>query len=34
LKSRPASQDPDAKRMKAERVIIAGQLYDLYPGRG
>jgi hypothetical protein len=28
------SQDPDAKRMKAERVIIAGQLYDLYPGRG
>jgi Family of unknown function (DUF6152) len=27
------SRDPDARLMKAERVIIAGTLYDLYPGR-
>jgi hypothetical protein len=27
------SRDPDAKVMKAERVIIAGRLYDLYPER-
>ena len=25
--------DPDLKRMKAERVIVAGETYDLYPGR-
>ncbi len=28
------SRDPDARVMKAERVIIAGKLYDLYPDRG
>jgi hypothetical protein len=27
------SRDPDARLMKAERVIIAGRLYDLYPER-
>jgi hypothetical protein len=27
------SRDPDEKLMKAERVIIAGLLYDLYPER-
>ena len=27
------SRDPEAKVMKAERVIIAGKLYDLYPER-
>ena len=27
------SRDPDEKLMKAERVIIAGRLYDLYPDR-
>jgi len=27
------STDPDAKLIKAERVIIAGETYDLYPGR-
>ena len=27
------SRDPDQKVMKAERVIIAGKLYDLYPER-
>jgi hypothetical protein len=27
------SRDPDARLMKAERVLIAGKLYDLYPGR-
>ena len=27
------SRDPDARVMKAERVIIAGTLHDLYPGR-
>jgi Family of unknown function (DUF6152) len=27
------SREPDEKLMKAERVIIAGQLYDLYPER-
>ncbi len=27
------SRDPDQRLMKAERVIIAGQLYDLYPDR-
>lgn len=27
------SADPDEKRLKAERVRIDGQLYDLYPGR-
>lgn len=27
------SRDPDAKVMKAERVIIAGTTYDLYPER-
>lgn len=25
--------DPEARRMKAERVIIDGTLHDLYPGR-
>jgi hypothetical protein len=25
--------DPEKKRMKAERVIIAGKLHDLYPDR-
>jgi uncharacterized protein DUF6152 len=27
------SRDPDERVMKAERVIIAGRLYDLYPDR-
>ena len=27
------SRDPDEKVMKAERVIIAGTTYDLYPER-
>ena len=27
------SADPAEKKMKAERVIIDGQRYDLYPGR-
>ena len=27
------SRDPDEKLMKAERVIIAGKRYDLYPDR-
>ena len=27
------SRDPDQRLMKAERVIIAGKLYDLYPER-
>ncbi|MGH6945924.1 MAG: DUF6152 family protein [Kiloniellales bacterium] len=27
------SADPDEKLMKAERVFIDGQLYDLYPDR-
>ena len=27
------TRDPDARVMKAERVIIAGTLYDLYPER-
>jgi hypothetical protein len=27
------SRDPDQKVMKAERVIIAGKLYNLYPDR-
>ena len=27
------SRDPAEKLMKAERVIIAGRLYDLYPDR-
>ena len=27
------SRDPAERRMKAERVIIAGTLYDLYPDR-
>ena len=27
------SRDPDERLMKAERVIIAGKLYDLYPDR-
>jgi hypothetical protein len=27
------SRDPSEKVMKAERVIIAGQLHDLYPDR-
>jgi hypothetical protein len=27
------SRDPEQKVMKAERVIIAGTLYDLYPER-
>ena len=27
------STDPDEKVMKAERVIIAGRMYDLYPDR-
>ena len=27
------SRDPDEKLMKAERMIIAGKLYDLYPDR-
>jgi hypothetical protein len=27
------SRDPAEKRMKAERVIIAGTIYDLYPDR-
>jgi len=27
------SRDPDERLMKAERVIIAGKLYDLYPER-
>ena len=27
------SRNPDEKLMKAERVIIAGKLYDLYPDR-
>jgi hypothetical protein len=27
------SRNPDEKVMKAERVIIAGKLYDLYPDR-
>lgn len=27
------SREPDEKVMKAERVIIAGVLHDLYPGR-
>lgn len=27
------SADPEETRMKAERLIIDGQLYDLYPGR-
>jgi Family of unknown function (DUF6152) len=27
------SREPDEKRMKAERIIIAGELYDLYPER-
>lgn len=27
------SRDPDARLMKAERVIIAGRVYDLYPDR-
>ncbi|MGD1877538.1 MAG: DUF6152 family protein [Kiloniellaceae bacterium] len=27
------SADPADKKMKAERVIIDGQLYNLYPGR-
>lgn len=27
------SRDPDARVMKAERVIIAGKLHDLYPDR-
>lgn len=27
------SADPEQKLMKAERVIIAGKLYDLYPDR-
>jgi hypothetical protein len=29
----PRSLNPDEKVMKAERVIIAGMLYNLYPGR-
>jgi hypothetical protein len=27
------SRDPETRVMKAERVIIAGKLYDLYPER-
>jgi hypothetical protein len=27
------SRDPDERLMKAERVIIAGRLYNLYPDR-
>lgn len=27
------SQNPDERVMKAERVIVAGKLYDLYPDR-
>lgn len=27
------STDPDERLMKAERVVIAGRLYDLYPNR-
>ena len=27
------SRDPDERLMKAERIIIAGKLYDLYPDR-
>ena len=27
------SRDPEEKVMKAERVIIAGRIYDLYPDR-
>jgi Family of unknown function (DUF6152) len=27
------SRDPDERLMKAERVVIAGRRYDLYPGR-
>jgi hypothetical protein len=27
------SRDPAEKRMKAERVVIAGDVYDLYPER-
>ena len=27
------SRDPDQRVMKAERVIIAGTIYDLYPDR-
>jgi Family of unknown function (DUF6152) len=27
------SRDPDERRVKAERVIIAGMLYNLYPDR-
>lgn len=27
------SADPDEKRMKAERVVIAGTVHDLYPER-
>jgi hypothetical protein len=27
------SRDPEEKRMKAERVVIAGQVFDLYPDR-
>lgn len=27
------SSDPAEKKVKAERVIIDGELYDLYPGR-
>lgn len=27
------AQDPADRKMKAERVIIAGRLYDLYPNR-
>jgi hypothetical protein len=25
--------DPEVRRMKAERIVIAGTLYDLYPDR-
>ena len=28
------SRNPDERVMKAERVIVAGTLYDLYPDRG
>jgi hypothetical protein len=29
----PRSRNPDEKLMKAERVIIAGRMYNLYPDR-